>query len=103
MNSTIIYSLLLFIIIFKDILLQSIIDFNHMNDVSKLMQNINKKIIILIFCITYSCINSNYKTKMILSIIMFITFLNYKKINNILNQILHIYNNTFLINKFMLV
>ena len=76
MNSTIIYSLLLFIIIFKDILIQSIIDFNHINDVSKLIQNINKKFIILIFCISYSFINSNYKTKIFLFILMFITFFN---------------------------
>ena len=134
MKLTLIYISIIIILIFKDEILERIINFNIKNDVPnkikfenifKFMNNFNFKninlkninlnnlnfrsfnfnnnnfkilLILFLFLITN---RKNFNLIIVISFIILITF--YSKINFFLNQLLNIYNNKFLINKFILV
>jgi hypothetical protein len=112
---TVFYLIIILFIIFKNDLFSKIIDFNTKNNtgnITKRMFNITKRMfnntdnikkltIILITC--YLIYNIKIIYKCLIFIFSLMIYLNYTKINYILNQFVNIYYDNFLINKFMLI
>lgn len=139
MKETFIYISIIIIFIFKNYIIQTIIDFNvkhnvanmiHSNYIIKFIKNFNLKNfnlkninfnninfykinftkinitkikIVILICLFLYLLNKNILNLFILAICSVLVFIFYNKINFILNQLINIYNNSFLINKFILV
>ena len=76
------------------------INLNNLNFQSFNFNNNNFKILLILFLFLITN-RKNFNLIIVISFIILITF--YSKINFFLNQLLNIYNNKFLINKFILV
>ena len=104
---TFFYLIIIFFIIFKNDLFSKIIDFNIKNDTKKFLNNTLKSINIKKLTIICIAIYLIYKIKFIYKILILILsviiYFNYTGINFILNQLLNVYNNNFLINKFLII
>ncbi len=110
MKTTIIYGFVILFIIFRNLIITKIIDFNNKNNTDLLLLNIlktiktiNLKLIITITFYIYFIILQKYIIyKIILLIVGIILLFYYRKINFCLNQLTKIYYNKYLINKFIL-
>lgn len=110
MKTTIIYCFVILVIIFRNLIITKIIDFNNENNTDLLLVNllktiktINLKLIITLTFYIYFIILEKYIIyKIILFIIGIILLFYYRKINFFLNQLTKIYYNKYLINKFIL-
>ena len=96
---TILYLSIFLFLIYKNSIFQTIINFNEKKDFSFRNINYKKTLIIIVFFYYYYSLKIKYKI-LILFLFLLICYY-YQKINSILNQFLNIYNNTFLINKFI--
>jgi hypothetical protein len=126
---TLFYLIIILFIIFKNEMFSTIIDFNTKNNTKIYLNNIinntknkinntkdkinntkdkinnmnNIKKIIILFITCYLIYNMEFIYKSFIFLFSIIIYFNYTKINYILNQLVNIYYDNFLINKFMLV
>ena len=96
---TFLYSVVLIFVLYKNDMLSKILSLNNKKD---LIRNLNIKFLIKSFLVSYIFYSISFSLKIILLVSSLLIYLNYNKINFILNQLLNIYNNKFLINKFLL-
>ena len=94
---TFLYSVVLIFVLYKNDMLSKIL-----NNKKDLIRNLNIKFLIKSFLVSYIFYSISFSLKIILLVSSLLIYLNYNKINFILNQLLNIYNNKFLINKFLL-
>ena len=101
---TIFYLVIILFMMFKNDIFLAIIDFNLKYNTKDFMNNIllNKKKIIMCFFVFYFIYKIKFIYKILILILSIIIYLNYTKINFILNQFKAIYDDKFLINKFIL-
>ena len=101
---TVFYLVIILFIMFKNDIFLAIIDFNLKYNTKDFMNNIllNKKKLIMFFFLFYLLYKITFTYKIIILILSIIIYLNYTKINFILNQFKDVYDDKFLINKFIL-
>jgi hypothetical protein len=104
---TLFYLIIILFMIFKNHLFSKIIDFNTKNNTEYILKNIlkdmNTKNLIIILFTFYLIYQLKFIYKSVVLICSIIIYFNYTKINFTLNQLMNIYYNNFLINKFLLV
>ena len=96
---TFLYLFVLIFVLYKNNILSKIMSLNNKKD---LIKNFDIKFLIKFILLSYIFYKISFSLKIILFVSISLIYFNYNKINFILNQLLNIYNNKFLINKFLL-
>ena len=102
---TLFYSFLIIFILFKNIIFSKIIDFNEKNnteDILNNLRNMNHKYTLIFLLLVYVIYKSTFIYRLLFITFSVIIYYYYTDINYLLNQLKNIYNNQFLINKFIL-
>jgi hypothetical protein len=102
---TLFYSFLIIFILFKNIIFEKIIDFNEKNnteDILNNLRNMNHKYTLILLLLVYVIYKSTFIYRLLFITFSVIIYYYYTDINYLLNQLKNIYNNQFLINKFIL-
>jgi hypothetical protein len=102
---TLFYSFLIIFILFKNIIFSKIIDFNEKNnteDILNNLRNMNHKYTLILLLLVYVIYKSTFIYRLLFITFSVIIYYYYTDINYLLNQLKNIYNNQFLINKFIL-
>lgn len=102
---TLFYLFLIIFILFKNIIFEKIIDFNEKNnteDILNNLRNMNHKYTLILLLLVYVIYKSSLIYRLLFIIGSVIIYYYYRDINYLLNQLKNIYNNQFLINKFIL-
>ena len=102
---TLFYSFLIIFILFKNKIFEKIIDFNEKNnteDILNNLRNMNHKYTLILLLLVYVIYKSTFIYRLLFITFSVIIYYYYTDINYLLNQLKNIYNNQFLINKFIL-
>jgi hypothetical protein len=102
---TLSYFIIIIFILFKNEIFGKIIEFNNKNNTESILNNlksINHKYTLIILLLFYIIYKSTFFYKILLIICGVIIYYYYRNINYLLNQLKNIYDNQFLINKFIL-